>query len=175
MPGSLGAGKDGTVYFVSGGDRVARAVKVFQRDDLYRQEARVYQRLAEHGVKRLAGHSVPVLVDHDDELGVIEMTVVTPPYILDFASCALDAAPVFPSHVVREREAHWLSVFGMERWRRVQGILSALRRMGIHYMDPNKKNIAFSREEEAAWEAAMERDGEDGSSSPMVDADMSES
>ncbi len=171
LPVSLGAGKDGTVYFASGPAKMTRAVKVFQRSDLYHQELRVYRRLAHHAIESIAGHAVPVLVHHDNELGVLEMSVVTPPYILDFASAALDAPPDFPPHALRERERHWLSVFGTERWARVQVILAALRRLGIHYLDPNRRNITFRPDQEAAWDAALAAQTDQAdSSSPDPDA-----
>lgn len=168
----LGFGKDGAVWLAKDEFGSTRAVKVFEREEAFRQELRVYQRLSKHTIVKVGQHSVPVLRDHDETLGVLGMTVVTAPYILDFASATLDAPPDFPRHVMRERERHWLSVFGPDRWSRVQTVLVALERLGIHYLDPTRRNIAFHPDEEAAWDVALAASDEtDHSPDPASDSD----
>jgi hypothetical protein len=45
------------------------------------------------------GFNVPQLIGFDDELHVIEMTVVKRPFVLDFAAAYLDVRPEFPEDV----------------------------------------------------------------------------
>lgn len=136
------------------------------------RELACYRRLQSRGVTRVCGHNVPILLGHDDALGVLEMTVVARPYVLDFATVTLDQPPDFPKEVLAERQRHWSWVFGAERWARVQIIIAHFQRMGIYLLDPNPRNIAFSPEEEAAWAAVEDARDEDSDSSdwPEVEA-----
>jgi hypothetical protein len=87
----LGHGTDGSVWR---SDRKT-AVKVLERERNYQTELECYRRFAAHGVSRIQGFSVPQLIRHDDALWVIEMRIVTPPFILDFAKAWLDEPPEF--------------------------------------------------------------------------------
>jgi hypothetical protein len=51
--------------------------------------------LKERGVEKICDCAVPELIGYDDELLIIEMTVVTTPYVLDFAGAYLDWSPDF--------------------------------------------------------------------------------
>jgi hypothetical protein len=136
----LGFGKDGTVWET---DR-RTAVKVFRHDGPFRKEAAAYARLAERGVLDVNGHRVPQVERVDDGLLAIEMTIVQPPFVLDFASAYLDqAAPEFPEDVMEEWLARKREEFGLN-WPRVAGVLAALRRFGIHMTDVHPGNIGFS-------------------------------
>lgn len=100
--GRLGFGKDGTVWET---DRLT-AVKVFRRVERFEQEHSVYQRLMHNGVVDIVGFNVPQLESVNVALWTIEMTIVKPPFVLDFASAFLDGtAPVFPEDVMEE----WLA------------------------------------------------------------------
>src|SRR3954465_10450603 len=83
---ALGWGKDGTVFET---DRLT-AAKQHDRDEAYRRERDVYLRLRELDVVDVLGLQVPRLLDLDDARCVLELTLVTPPFILDFASAFLD-------------------------------------------------------------------------------------
>lgn len=146
----LGDGKDGIVFSTVGSPGGPTAVKALIRRDLYAREVACYRRLAERGVGGpvlVCGHNVPKLLGHDDELMVVEMTIVTKPYVLDFASAYADHPPEFPEEVMEERNAHWAEVFE-DRWPAVQGIMAQFSRMGIHLLDPSPKNIAFPGDDE---------------------------
>lgn len=147
----LGYGRDGTVFSTlppSVAPQVwtgPTAIKALVRSDLYTRELNVYRRLAAHGIGgsvRLCGHNVPQLLGHDDELLVIEMTIVTRPFVLDFAGAYLDKPPEFPPEVMEERHAHWAEVFE-GRWPAAQRIMAEFRKHGIHLLDPSRGNIAF--------------------------------
>jgi len=143
--GDGGDGKDGIVFSTLGSPGGPTAVKALRRSDLYKRELACYRRLAEHGVDQVRGHSVPKLLGHDVELLVIEMTIVTKPYVLDFAGAYIDDPPEFPPDVMEERHAHWGEVFE-DRWPAVQGIMAQFRRYGIHLLEPSPGNIALEGE-----------------------------
>lgn len=135
----LGFGKDGTVWET---DR-ATALKVFRHADPFRREAAVYARMAERGVLDVNGHRVPQVERVDDGLLAIEMTIVQPPFVLDFASAYLDhAAPEFPEDVMEEWRVRKREEFG-SNWPRAEGVLAELRRLGIHMTDVHPGNIQF--------------------------------
>jgi hypothetical protein len=94
------------------------ALKFFRFKDAYRREKHAYQRLEAFGVSRILDFNVPQLLRFDDELQVLEMTIVKRPFILDFAGAYLDRRPEFSAEVwaqweaeKREQfEAHWPKV-----------------------------------------------------------------
>ncbi|HVT80435.1 MAG TPA: hypothetical protein VHM90_07240 [Phycisphaerae bacterium] len=67
----LGAGKDGSVFST---DR-ATAVKDFVNLSRFENERDCYQRLAETQTVELLGHNIPTMLQADDALMVIEMTM----------------------------------------------------------------------------------------------------
>jgi hypothetical protein len=83
------------------------------------------------------------LLNHDDELWVIEMTLVRPPYVLDFAGAYLDRAPSYSEEVMAEWEAEKAEQFG-RRWRDVRAIMEILEhKYGVILQDINLGNISF--------------------------------
>lgn len=140
----LGSGKDGIVYSTSS----ATAIKVHRRQATYDAELACYRRLAEHQVVDVREHHVPKPLDHDDELLVIEMSVVSRPYLLDFVDAHLDAAPDFPDEVIEQWHEEKREQFG-DRWNDVQMVMAILRgRYGIHLLDVNPGNVTFGEGEE---------------------------
>jgi hypothetical protein len=80
----LGDGTDGRVWEVAGESGGQSALKVFERSKNYHNELQCYQILQRNGVVSICGFNVPELVDFDDDLLALQMTIVQPPYILDF-------------------------------------------------------------------------------------------
>jgi hypothetical protein len=70
------------------------------------------------------------------------MTIVTRPFVLDFAGAYLDAPPIFPDETWAAWELEKLDQFGA-RWPKVQEILAALEEMEIYMVDVSPSNIAF--------------------------------
>ena len=70
------------------------------------------------------------------------MSIVTRPFVLDFAGAYLDVPPQFPDETWAEWEAEKLDQFHL-RWPKVQEILAALEHMDIHMVDVSPSNIAF--------------------------------
>jgi hypothetical protein len=139
----LGFGVHGIVFATESQTKGGpTAIKVHERQPDYRRERDVYLRLREHGVKDIRGCEIPELENHDDELQVIEMTVVTRPFVLDFAGAYLDQPPDFSEEVLADWRAEKLEQFG-SRWPEVQAILRLLEGYGVFMIDVNPGNISF--------------------------------
>src|SRR6266581_282363 len=92
----LGSGKDGIVMVAKRKAQPAKvAIKVLRWPEAYVREKQVYERLRDAKVETVLGFNVPLLVGSDDELRVIEMTIVERPFVLDFAGAHLEARPDF--------------------------------------------------------------------------------
>ena len=136
----LGAGKDGSVWPT---DRTT-AVKIHERAESYRAERNTYMRFRDVGLDEVSGFAVPELVGYDDELLALEMTIVRPPFVLDFASVVLDIDPELiedPGHtledMVRDR-------FGPDRVAVVMDLRDELiARAGAYLSDLHGHNIKF--------------------------------
>jgi len=125
-------------------------LKALRRVEGYRRERDAYLRLREHGVLTVLGHWVPQLLGHDDRLGVIELSVVAPPYVLDFAKVRFDEPleEVFHAEVLEERWAHWRSLFEPHQWSQVVALYWFFgRQYGIWLEDLNPGNFAFDEDE----------------------------
>jgi hypothetical protein len=143
----LGSGVHGTVYAiesqqVNGLSALRSAIKVHQREPSYVQERNVYLRLKEHGVTTIRGCHVPRLLHYEDDLWVIRMTVVSRPFVLDFAGAYLDRPPDFSDEVLADWRAEKQEQFG-RRWPEVQIILGTLESYGVFLVDVNPGNVSF--------------------------------
>lgn len=99
------------------------AVKVHHSFNTYINEREAYRRLRGALVNQILSLNVPQLLDCDDRLLVIEMTIVTKPFLLDFAGATLDHRTEFPPAV--------------------QKIISELEAFGIYLNDVSPSNIAW--------------------------------
>ncbi|MGE0537316.1 MAG: hypothetical protein AB7O68_20255 [Pirellulales bacterium] len=136
----LGGGTDGEVWKSS----QETAIKVFQRLAGYANERDTYLRLAEYGVvRKLAGFWIPIILDYDDELMIVEMSLMNkPPYVIDFAKVRIDRPPDFDEETLQEAERQGRERFE-HNWPKVKGLLGALESFNIFYLDPNRGNITF--------------------------------
>ena len=55
------------------------AIKVHEQEPCYRRERDIYLRLKEHDLREICGCTVPELIEYDDMLWIIEMSLVSPP------------------------------------------------------------------------------------------------
>src|SRR5205814_3027726 len=139
----LGFGIDGTVLIAEDKTKPGfLAVKFHREERPFERECRVYQRLREEQTTRIRGFNVPQLLKLDEEFRAIEMTIVRPPFLLDFADALLDEAPDFSEDVLRQWEEDKAEIFG-ERWPEVTRILAALQAFGVYLFDINPGNISF--------------------------------
>lgn len=135
----LGGGTDGEVW------RSTRpaAIKAFLHVKNYRDELESYQRLQQAGLHRLCGFDIPRLSAWNDDLLVIEMSIVQPPYLLDFGKVYFDGPPtdVYDRERMNVGRAEAKANFGAN-WPAVAQALFALQeRVGIWYVDPKPANI----------------------------------
>lgn len=137
---TLGKGKDGTVWATNR----ASVIKIHVRPESYRDEMAAYIRIESIALRSIAGFAIPALIDFDDELRAIEMQIVTPPFIVDFASARLD----FDPHLI-EDEGNTLEDFVRSRFDdrtdTVMGIYHELiGNAGIYLTDLHPQNIKFA-------------------------------
>ena len=78
---------------------------------------------------------------------MVEIGIVTPPSILDFAKSWVDRAPDFTEETLADWEAAGVENFGAERWAEVLSLVYSLRQFGIYYYDAKPANIRFPADE----------------------------
>jgi hypothetical protein len=119
----VGYGADGVVIATS----VHTVVKSLKYKELYAKELAVYRRLEKLGFDSVCGFNVPKLISNHDELLIIEIEFVTPPFIVDFASAGVDADPLakFDADQQRETIEEWTALFG-SHWPKVRSLYRVL-------------------------------------------------
>ena len=139
----LGSGIHGLVHVALKSNVIEKAaLKVHQSNESYYKECEAYRRLHQASLLQIQGFNVPQLLGFDDELLIIEMTIVAKPYLLDFAGVSLDRPAEFSEDVWREWEAEKREQFG-RRWSVVQKVVSGLEVYGIYLTDVSPSNIAW--------------------------------
>lgn len=140
----LGWGNEGLVYSTTS----KTAIKAYLHETLYQNEKRVYERLSEKSVTKVHGFAVPIFVAASDELRVIEMTVVSPPFIIDFAGAYLDKRPpyAYDEEIMENWEEAGREQFGDERWSKVKSLMAAFAGMRIYLNDVHNRNLIFADE-----------------------------
>lgn len=137
---AIGYGMDGSIWLTSR----PSVVKVFERAKNYRDEVECYRRLASQQVVAIAGFTVPEWIDCDDTLLALEISIVQPPFLLDFGKVYLDSPPPYWND--SEIMGHWHEEgrenFG-QRWNKVLSVIRLLEGYGIYYVDPKPGNIMF--------------------------------
>ncbi|MFI4859541.1 MAG: hypothetical protein ACIAXF_02545 [Phycisphaerales bacterium JB063] len=86
ITGEPGSGTDGWVFSLE----PHSVVKVHRVRRTYAKELEAYQRLDRENVIKIANCNVPVLRHFDEERLIIEMSFVTPPFVIDFGKCYFD-------------------------------------------------------------------------------------
>ena len=139
----LGFGIHGMVFVAENNHKPGKsALKILRAPEPYFRERAVYERLRDAGISKILGFHVPQLFRADDQMHIIEMSIVTRPFVLDFAGAYLDTLPDFPDEIWNEWEAQKREQFE-NRWPMVQRILGALEEFDIHMVDVSPSNIAF--------------------------------
>lgn len=135
---SLGHGTQGIVFESAQNT----AVKVHARYQGYRQERDVYLRLKEKNIFKACGLNIPRITNWSDELLVLEISIVQPPFLLDFGGAYLDYLPEHASASDEWRQEK-IEQFG-EKWEAVQAVLRELAFIaGVFIADVNPGNIRF--------------------------------
>jgi hypothetical protein len=106
----LGYGSDGSVW------RSSRhtAVKALFHTKNFEHELECYQRLKSAGVQHIGLFDVPFLEDFDTRLMVLEISIVRPPYLLDFGKVYLDHPPthLYDEQIMANAREEWYERFG---------------------------------------------------------------
>jgi hypothetical protein len=140
----LGFGVHGIIFSTHSKSGSGRsAVKVHREVEPYRRERQIYERLKKASAVVVAGFNIPKLVQADDELRIIEMSIVRRPFVLDFAGAYLDSRPEFSEEIWADWEAGKRELFEA-RWPQVQAVLAALEELGIYMVDVTPGNVAFA-------------------------------
>lgn len=134
----LGYGLHGIVFSTTR----KSAIKVHAGQAAYLRERNCYLRLQEHSVVQIRSLTVPELVQYDDTLWTVEMGIVAPPFVLDFAAAYLDVEPEFSAETLTDWEEEKREQFE-DRWPQVLAVLAELRRYGIHQTDVSPGNLRF--------------------------------
>jgi hypothetical protein len=161
----IGFGTDGHVWST---DRNS-AIKVLESRDCYLRERDAYRRLTEQGVTSVDGLVIPQLLSFDDELLIIEMEIVRPPYLLDFGKAYLDGEHPYSADQLQAYYGSLGRHFRSDDLPRVMKICRILRGYGIEYLDAKPKNIRLRSDEDEA--ALPDDDWERDVPEPPVDDD----
>ena len=138
----LGFGIHGSVFKAKRKDGSDVAIKYHSETEPFIREFEIYVRLDDFGVRQVCGFFVPKLLAVDEELRILEMTIVTRPFVLDFAGAYLDVKPAFTPEIWEEWEAKRLEEYG-DRWPIVRKILDEFEAMDIYIIDVHPSNLAF--------------------------------
>jgi len=141
----LGSGKDGVVHETEGNAFPGFVVvKSFYHPSSYERERDVYLRCRELNLRKVLRCHLPYLLAWDDQWLSIEMTMVQPPFILDFADAWLDdEEPKFSDEVWADWNRKLDDDFG-ELAGEVRHMLALLRSHGIALLDVHPGNIRFN-------------------------------
>lgn len=123
---NYGGGYDGIVL----GTDAGTAIKSLNNSELYRNELAVYLFMREKRIFSLSGFTIPKLVNYELENCIIEMTVVSPPYVVDFAGARLTRPEPFPEEIIEYWKRQKREEFG-EDWPQVKHLLFAFESRGI--------------------------------------------
>jgi hypothetical protein len=143
----LGSGMNGVVFVADARHSTPAhprfsAVKACHSETEYVRERDAYFRLQECGLTWVRSCKIPELLEFDDDRWIIEMTIVTRPFCLDFGGAFLEKPPDFSEEVMDDWRAEKMEQFG-KHWPEVQRIIAVLEVHGIYLMDVNPKNISF--------------------------------
>ena len=126
----LGDGTQGSVYVNIPSHSSSRidqvAVKFHDREIAYNREPGVFLRLRDLQIEEMRGHMVPQLISCDDGLLAISMTIVSPPFCLDFGGAHLDRPPDYSPEVWADWEEVKSEAFE-ENWPHVKRILETFK------------------------------------------------
>ncbi len=87
------------------------------------------------------------MIANDDELLALEMSIVSPPFILDFAGAYLDQKSPFDNEQLQEWEAERVEIFA-KRWPEVRRAYYMFQSFGILLNDLKPGNVSFPDDDE---------------------------
>lgn len=139
----LGSGREGSVWEVTDKRGIfSWAVKLHYETLPYARERDCYRRLRDLMIHQVGNLNVPQFIDSSDAWLAIEMTLVSRPFLLDFASVRLELDPDFTT----EAMANWQEILREhfdDDFPEVERVLAILRIHGIHMTDVHPGNLCF--------------------------------
>lgn len=140
----VGFGQDGLVFATN----QESVLKCLRYERLYQNERDVYQRLALLECDNIAGFNVPRLIDFDDSLWIVEIQIVVPPFVLDFAGASLDKQSSVFAEMSEEDMDEWTEerreLYG-DDWPKVETLLAEFRKRKIYLGDVKPGNITVRK------------------------------
>lgn len=105
--------------------------------------------MKEADIHHIGLFDAPFLEDFERELQVVEISIVQPPYLLDFGKVYLDLPPTHldDEQMLANALEEWIERFG-KRWSKVNHAMKMLEQLGIYYYDPRPGNISFGDEDD---------------------------
>ena len=128
----FGYGCDGFVFATN----KSTAVKSFRYPQLFQYELEIYDYLTEHRITSVDEFHIPELVSSDPGLCVIEMTIVSPPFVLDFVSARIETEVEYDEEWIAQRMEEFES-----DWPTVRRVMLGMRQHGIHLVDVHPGNV----------------------------------
>lgn len=117
------------------------AIKAFERATNYNTESLCYERLVQAGIRSIDSFVIPKFLGKDDRVLVIEMTLVTPPYFLDFGKAHLDQPFEFEAGGYELWDQECSDRYEPDEWVLVKKSLLRLQSIGIYYYDAKPGNV----------------------------------
>lgn len=133
----LGSGTDGWVFSLE----PHSVVKVHEHKRRFFMELRAYERLKRHRVTSIAGCNVPVLRGHDPDALILEMSFVSPPYVIDFGKSRLDTPADFNDDAWRYWERKIEYMYGEDTGWALRVHRHLIEKYGIYHDDVKPDNI----------------------------------
>jgi hypothetical protein len=132
----LGWGISGFVFL---SPDLTTAIKVHHTSEAFETEFKAYELLRKYRLTQIDGITIPKLRDADHNLHLIQIDVVRPPYLLDFAGVKF-SDPQFPSETVRQIHEEIQMRFGRNA-HIAYSVQEQLRRIGMYYLDLRSSNL----------------------------------
>jgi hypothetical protein len=133
---SLGWGVSGFVFLAPD---LLSAIKVHHNQEGHAAELKAYHLLRQHRITSLFGLTVPKLRRFDSARRLIEIDVVSPPYLLDFAGVKF-VDPEFSEDTVTDIQEMISERFGRNAYV-AYAVQHELLKIGMYYLDLRPSNL----------------------------------
>lgn len=137
----LGSGTDGWVFSL----KPHSVVKVHQAQHTFQNELEAYRRLRANDVSMIGRFNVPQFISHDADMRALEISFVTPPYLIDFGKCHFDEEIDFTEEAWEIWYARLEELFGDGVSEVVSVRNHLIRRYGIYHDDLSLDNLNFGQ------------------------------
>jgi hypothetical protein len=132
----LGGGVSGFVFL---SPDLRTAAKVHHGEEGYTTELYVYKQLARLGIRSIRGLTIPRMRGYSTALRIIQMDVVRPPFLLDFAGVLLNP-PDFSDDVQEDWHRRIAERFGPNASVAYE-VYDALAKHELYYVDFRVSNL----------------------------------